>query len=102
MARFLYALIGIMRAQHRNLLITLPLAIGALMLTAAPSAFAAHEDGQAAGHGEDARTTQEPPARSRLRFRDGPVCMCSQGMSEEDIQRARDERRDTASRWRRD
>lgn len=26
--------------------------------------------------------------RDRLRFRNGPVCMCSQGMSEADIQQA--------------
>ncbi len=30
----------------------------------------------------------------RLRFRDGPVCMCSLGMSEEDIQRSARERRE--------
>lgn len=28
----------------------------------------------------------EKPKRSRLKFRDGPVCMCSQGLSEKEIQ----------------
>lgn len=34
----------------------------------------------------------QPPRSGRLRFRNGPVCMCSQGMSEEDIQRSREGR----------
>lgn len=47
-----------------------------------------------ADHGEEnpamvkGMTSMEPPARSnRLRFRNGPVCMCTLGMTEEDIQR---------------
>ena len=28
----------------------------------------------------------EKPRRPRLKFRDGPVCMCSQGLSEKEIQ----------------
>lgn len=34
------------------------------------------------------------PARERLRFRDGPLTTCAQGMSEEDIRRAGHERRE--------
>jgi hypothetical protein len=54
-------------------------------------AQAAHE----AEHGAGAAASgAEAPARSnRLRFRNGPVCMCTLGMSEEDIQRAQSERR---------
>ncbi|HDP89663.1 MAG TPA: hypothetical protein ENN42_06880 [Thioalkalivibrio sp.] len=41
----------------------------------------------------EAQTESRPSPGGRLRFRDGPVCMCSQGMSEEDIQRSREKRR---------
>lgn len=52
-------------------------------------------------HGAESSKTgmPQPSTQGRLRFRDGPVCMCSQGMSEEDIQRAQDER--WQPRWRR-
>lgn len=35
--------------------------------------------------------------RDRLRFRDGPLTTCAQGMSEEDIRRAGQERRERTS-----
>ena len=36
---------------------------------------------------------QQSQGRNRLRFRNGPVCMCSSGMSEQDIQRAQERQR---------
>jgi hypothetical protein len=54
-------------------------------------AFAAHESQEHGAGSSMAETTAAP--RNRLRFRNGPVCMCTLGMSEEDIQRAQSERR---------
>ena len=80
-------------------------ALAALLLAAPLPALAEHEGGAAAGHGVEAgqgrSSRNEEPRRGRLRFRgDGPVCMCSLGMSEEDIQRAQEERRQSGG-WRR-
>lgn len=36
-------------------------------------------------------SSAETPRRSRLRFRDGPVCMCPNGLSESDIAAGRTE-----------
>lgn len=36
---------------------------------------------------------QKAQGSNRLRFRSGPVCMCSSGMSEQDIQRAQERQR---------
>jgi len=52
--------------------------------------------------GREAASTGEAASSStgggRLRFRDGPVCMCSLGLSEEDIQRSSRDRRDSSER----
>lgn len=55
---------------------------------------------QASERNDRARGVNELPAidpasqkLNRLRFRNGPVCMCSQGMSEADIQQAEQRRR---------
>ena len=52
--------------------------------------------------GREAASTGEAASSSagggRLRFRDGPVCMCSLGLSEEDIQRSGRDRRGSSER----
>jgi hypothetical protein len=101
MARFLYEVVGSMRTGTRQLNHCLPLALAALLVFLPAAGYAAHEEGSGGDHGADARSAGQPeedaPRRGRLRFRDGPVCMCSLGMSEEDIQRAQEERK--RNRW---
>ncbi len=81
-----------MRLRHM-ILLTVPL----LMLSTL-----SHSDQETrAGEASDASALESPPPtqrRGRLRFRDGPVCMCSDGMSEEDIRRAERERREQSDR----
>ncbi|ACL71174.1 hypothetical protein Tgr7_0070 [Thioalkalivibrio sulfidiphilus HL-EbGr7] len=96
MARFLYAKTrDDMRGNAMRLMILL--ATSLLMFPAMAQA-----DGRTQDRGAEAtqaeNVTEAPQRRGRLRFRDGPVCMCSQGMSEEDIQRAERERREQAGR----
>jgi len=69
-------------------------AAAALMLVIPPAAFAQSNSGGERGQSAESaeRQVSEPPTRGRLRFRNGPVCMCSQGMSEEDIRRSEEER----------
>ena len=69
--------------------------IGFLFLASMP-VVSLGDEARADERVQDARNVADqvqPPRSGRLRFRDGPVCMCSQGMSEEDIQRSREERR---------
>lgn len=40
---------------------------------------------QADGTNEQASATEQPRRSSRLRFRNGPVCMCGDGLRESDI-----------------
>lgn len=40
---------------------------------------------QASGTDEQASETEQPRRSSRLRFRNGPVCMCGDGLRESDI-----------------
>ncbi|GEM_PF-2994649 len=57
---------------------------GAAAAAEAPASPAVPEAAAAAG--ERAGETPARPARKgRLRFRDGPVCICSDGLSERDI-----------------
>jgi hypothetical protein len=68
-----------------------------LMLPALSEADTQSRD-QGARFSEAQESAPAPQRKGRLRFRDGPVCMCSQGMSEEDIQRAERERREQSGR----
>ncbi len=43
---------------------------------------------------EQAGQSQDTPRSSRLRFRSGPICMCSDGLSEEEIEAAERKRLD--------
>jgi hypothetical protein len=70
----------------------IPTGILALLLVLSPAAMADSASGENGSRAAEA-TIPAPVKRGRLRFRDGPVCMCSQGMSEEDIQRAEQARR---------
>ena len=65
-----------------------------LLLASWPGVSMANDvsGGQSAGKAKAVEDRVQPPRSQRLRFRDGPVCMCSQGMSEEDIQRSREKR----------
>ncbi len=47
--------------------------------------------GPSAADSEQASTESQP--RKRLRFRDGPVCMCGDGLKESDIAAGRETRR---------
>jgi len=68
--------------------------VAALMLMFSSAALAQSSSGGERGQSAEAteKPGAQPPARGRLRFRNGPVCMCSQGMSEEDIRRSEEER----------
>lgn len=41
---------------------------------------------------------EEEERESRLRFKDGPVCMCSSGLSEADIRKGEQSREEAAER----
>lgn len=91
-----------MRAESGIMKYRLPLMLVVFLAFVPAVGLAAHEEGAGSGHevAPSARDgQQEAPRRGRLRFRDGPVCMCSLGMSEQDIERAQEERR--RSGWRR-
>ena len=96
MARFLYMKSRDDMRGNAMRLMTL-VAASLLMFPALAQADGRAQDrGAVATQAENA--TEAPQRRGRLRFRDGPVCMCSQGMSEEDIQRAERERREQSGR----
>ena len=48
--------------------------------------------------GVTAAMAEEEERDSRLRFKDGPVCMCSSGLSEADIRKGEQSRREEADR----
>ncbi len=58
------------------------------------SASERQSDPRGQGAASSQSSASEQRGSGRLRFRDGPVCMCSLGMSEEDIQRSAEERRE--------
>ena len=66
----------------------------AMVLVLPSVAFAQSNSGGERGQSAESAERQgsQPPVRGRLRFRNGPVCMCSQGMSERDIRRSEEER----------
>lgn len=105
MAWFLYVVWMTSTMRHRVPLMNRPslLIVAAALFASPASGFAAHEESHDRSR-DGARTAgqvqdEQPGGRGRLRFRDGPVCMCSLGMNEEDIERAQEERR--RGGWRR-
>jgi hypothetical protein len=96
MARFLYEVVRSMRTGTRQMNLCLPLALAALLVFLPAAGYAAHEEGSGGDQGAEGRSAgqaeEDAPRRGRLRFRDGPVCMCALGLSEEDIQRAQEDR----------
>lgn len=74
-----------------------PIALLAALLLVLPTL--SHSDTEPRSpHGayglESVGSAPSAPPRDRLRFRDGPLTTCAQGMSEEDIRRAGNERRE--------
>lgn len=70
---------------------------GVFLGLAMPALLTAGQERPGAQGREAASDSEAPSPGSgggRLRFRDGPVCMCSLGLSEEDIQRSNRDRRD--------
>lgn len=97
MARFLYVY-ACLHARYLVMKYTILILVGAATALLSPVGWAEHEGGQHGVASSELEVVQ-PPAQRRLRFRDGPVCMCSQGMSEEDIRRSQDSRE--KPRWQR-
>jgi hypothetical protein len=104
MARFLYGIGRGKRSVNPEMKYLVSLILTLFLFATPMAAFAGQDGRESPGVGNDMRTgqqaQQETARSSRLRFRggDGPTGMCAMGMTDEQIQRAQEERRGRGSR----